>query len=361
MNKFLLSLFQICLSATLGFLFGLAMEKSKVYEPTSIKMQMVFQKFIMLKMFFAALATSTLSILILSLVFSQKYNEVFESYRSTLKNKSILIIVLGGSLLGMGIQISGACPGMVLVQLGAGVPWSWITFIGCLCGAFVHGICNSYIMRDVKGDAILSKSASELFFNVNPIFTRSAMIFVLASAVFVMEFFVPWDDEYEPGTGGKANNIFAYKGWPPSICGVLLGSLQFFSILFLSKSLGTSSSYSTLAGIPLISKKMQEKYPYLARFRTGIANWLTVIFVSSAILGGFASSFTSGVYGKSAGIQPYSAFVGGFLMVFGARIAGGCTSGHGISGASHQFIGSFIAVISMFSSAIILGFYVYFS
>ena len=35
--------------------------------------------------------------------------------------------------------------------------------------------------------------------------------------------------------------------------------------------------------------------------------------------------------------------------------------GHGISGASHQFLGSFLAVISMFSSAILLGFYVNFS
>lgn len=349
------SFFQILIAVTLGFVFGWAMEKSKVYEPTTIKKQMIFQKFIMLKMFFAALATSTISIILLSITFKQRYHQVFESYRASLKNKSILIVILGGSLLGMGIEISGACPGMVLVQLGAGVPWSWVTFIGALCGALVHGLCNSYIMRDVKGDLILSKTAFEVLHNINSLFTRISVVVILGISVFLMEFFIPWTTEYKQGT--NSSNIFTYEAWPPSICGILLGSLQFFSILFLNKSLGTSSSYSTLVSIPFASKSAQDKFQYLAKFRAGLSNWITVFFVSSAIIGGFVSSYVSGVFALSSGIHPYNAFLGGFLMVFGARIAGGCTSGHGISGAAHQFIGSFIAVISMFSSAILIGFY----
>ncbi|KAL1844614.1 hypothetical protein VTK73DRAFT_2173 [Phialemonium thermophilum] len=33
-------------------------------------------------------------------------------------------------------------------------------------------------------------------------------------------------------------------------------------------------------------------------------------------------------------VPPLSAFLGGLLMVVGSRMAGGCTSGHGISGMS---------------------------
>ncbi|MEM7039591.1 MAG: YeeE/YedE thiosulfate transporter family protein, partial [Bacteroidota bacterium] len=40
--------------------------------------------------------------------------------------------------------------------------------------------------------------------------------------------------------------------------------------------------------------------------------------------------------------------VGGFLVGFGARYAGGCTSGHAISGLSNLQIPSLIAVIGFF-------------
>jgi hypothetical protein len=47
------------------------------------------------------------------------------------------------------------------------------------------------------------------------------------------------------------------------------------------------------------------------------------------------------------------AFVGGFVLLFGARLAGGCTSGHGISGISQLAVGSVITVIFMFVGGII--------
>jgi len=46
------------------------------------------------------------------------------------------------------------------------------------------------------------------------------------------------------------------------------------------------------------------------------------------------------------------AFLGGFIMLFGARIAGGCTSGHGISGMAQLSVGSTIAVAAMFAGGI---------
>jgi len=82
-------------------------------------------------------------------------------------------------------------------------------------------------------------------------------------------------------------------------------------------------------------------------------------FTIGAVAGAFASSYPAGVFGKSVGVHPYNAFLGGFIMVFGARIAGGCTSGHGISGCSHQLIGSLITTASMFIGAIIIAFYAY--
>jgi uncharacterized membrane protein YedE/YeeE len=47
------------------------------------------------------------------------------------------------------------------------------------------------------------------------------------------------------------------------------------------------------------------------------------------------------------------AFLGGVLLLFGARLAGGCTSGHMISGISQLTVGSFIFGASIFASGIL--------
>ena len=49
---------------------------------------------------------------------------------------------------------------------------------------------------------------------------------------------------------------------------------------------------------------------------------------------------------------PAAVVVGGFLMLFGARIADGCTSGHGISGMAQLAVGSTVAVAAMFVGGI---------
>ncbi len=47
-------------------------------------------------------------------------------------------------------------------------------------------------------------------------------------------------------------------------------------------------------------------------------------------------------------------FAGGALAGFGTRLAGGCTSGHGLSGMSCLQLGSLIATLSFFTTAIVV-------
>jgi uncharacterized membrane protein YedE/YeeE len=53
-------------------------------------------------------------------------------------------------------------------------------------------------------------------------------------------------------------------------------------------------------------------------------------------------------------IRMVRAIGGGILLTIGSRMAGGCTSGHGISGMSMLSISSFITVAAMFSGGIAL-------
>jgi len=58
-------------------------------------------------------------------------------------------------------------------------------------------------------------------------------------------------------------------------------------------------------------------------------------------------------FGNHKAKRLVQAFIGGLLLLFGARFAGGCTSGHMISGISQLTVGSFVFGIAIFISGII--------
>ena len=59
-------------------------------------------------------------------------------------------------------------------------------------------------------------------------------------------------------------------------------------------------------------------------------------------------------FGEHKAKRLVQAFLGGVLLLFGARLAGGCTSGHMISGISQLTVGSFVFGVSIFASGIIV-------
>ena len=58
-------------------------------------------------------------------------------------------------------------------------------------------------------------------------------------------------------------------------------------------------------------------------------------------------------FGENKSKRLRQAFIGGVLLLFGARLAGGCTSGHMISGISQLTVGSFVFGAAIFASGII--------
>ena len=57
-------------------------------------------------------------------------------------------------------------------------------------------------------------------------------------------------------------------------------------------------------------------------------------------------------FGSTPAKRFAGAFFGGILLMIGARLAGGCTSGHGISGALQLAVSSWIFLITIFVSGI---------
>ena len=156
------------------------------------------------------------------------------------------------------------------------------------------------------------------------------------------------------------------KAWSPYVAGVLIGLLQIPAFLLVETALGTSSSYVTIAAhIAALFDGGIAKMDYLAKHMWGAKNLWQLAMVAGIAIGAFLSMHLSGarrqpvsrVWRKALGVESLTArapmaFAGGFIMVLGARIADGCTTGHGISGIAQLAVGSTVAVTAMFAGAI---------
>ncbi len=97
------------------------------------------------------------------------------------------------------------------------------------------------------------------------------------------------------------------------------------------------------------------------------------MLVIGVIVGAFLAAWTGGeITGRflpplwearfgedSTALRSAFAFVGGAIMAFGARMAGGCTSGHGISGALQLSVGSWVALICFFAGGVAVAMMMY--
>ncbi|MGI8602237.1 MAG: YeeE/YedE thiosulfate transporter family protein [Verrucomicrobiales bacterium] len=164
--------------------------------------------------------------------------------------------------------------------------------------------------------------------------------------------------------GVNAND---YDGtvWSPYAVGAGIGVLSWLTFYFADKAIGASSFYATIAGLigTFVARRHTQSLQYY-KSNPPRADW-GFFFVLSTILGGFIAAWTGGEFrnewlhpmwvdrfGGGIGLRAAVGFTGGVLMAFGARLAGGCTSGHGISGTLQLNAGSWLAVISMFIGGI---------
>jgi len=158
---------------------------------------------------------------------------------------------------------------------------------------------------------------------------------------------------------------FSLARWSPYLVGIFIGILSWLSFLISDKPLGASTAFARTSGMIekyFKSEKVLEN-EYYKEFKPVIDwEWMLVLgivigsFISSILSGQFQLQFLPEFWVAEFGQTPLLRFIvaliGGFFMGFGSRWAGGCTSGHGISGTLQLAISSWIAVIFFFIGGI---------
>lgn len=143
---------------------------------------------------------------------------------------------------------------------------------------------------------------------------------------------------------------FIMQPWPWWFSGILIGLTVPLLYILAGRSFGISTSLQQIGAVCLT----QSNLPYFKDFNKRKGMWL-LFFVGGIVVGGFvATQFLSAApieflpesYLSIGGAVRL--LIGGFLIGFGARYAGGCTSGHAITGIANLNWPSLVATIFFF-------------
>ncbi len=169
-------------------------------------------------------------------------------------------------------------------------------------------------------------------------------------------------------------DILFSEPWPWYVAGPLIGLYVPLFLLFANKRFGVSSTMRDFCAACVPTRRDYFNYDWKSQ------SW-NLLFIGGIFLGGlihgqwmnqgFAVDISAATQQdlKEMGIHQFNEFIpsslfnwhmlteptgwiflvlGGFLVGFGARYAGGCTSGHGIMGLSYLQLASLIAIIGFF-------------
>ena len=168
--------------------------------------------------------------------------------------------------------------------------------------------------------------------------------------------------------------------------GLLLGAAFLLAVAFV-KPIGVSTQFVIADGIiwnlfsdKVVQKTAESKSGYASpnaylnksggKYAKNIANPLnyTLVFVIAMVVGAFLSSRIGGPkptsldrsapevwrqrFGESPALRYVTVFFAGLLVLFGARLAGGCTSGHMMSGMMQTSLSGYLFAIGAFAAAV---------
>lgn len=187
----------------------------------------------------------------------------------------------------------------------------------------------------------------------------------------------------KPGGTFAAMNAFVEwvsQPWPWYVAGPIIGLMVPLHLILLNRTFGISSSFRHLCAACIPNNLEFLNHDWKRE------SW-NLVFAGGILIGSFlavtvfpwyepiALSEAAATRMNELGIQDLSGqhpkalfsweamanwrtllFVlgGGFLVGFGTRYAGGCTSGHAIMGLSHFQLPSFVAVLGFFTGGLIM-------
>jgi len=146
-----------------------------------------------------------------------------------------------------------------------------------------------------------------------------------------------------------------------------IGILSWGAFAIVNHPLGISTALSSVSGVCAIPAMGSEAVQHNAYWARHPFAWNGgMLFLGGTLLGSLLSVLVSGTFrvekvpvvwkqffGPSTARRMVGAFLGGMVVMYGARMAGGCTSGHGISGSLQLALSSWVFFLVMFAFGVL--------
>nr|POE77806.1 hypothetical protein CFP56_09449 [Quercus suber] len=267
--------------------------------------------------------------------------------------------VVGGTLIGVGMALSGACPGTVVVQIATGISSGLWVALGGVLGAGVYialkpslSFPRVSVTRDTR-NARHTKAGITPSTIADALHTNEGMVLYGWETMCAAGLYITKHIQSNPI---KAT-VLVDSLWG----GPLIGLAQAASVIMNGHSIGVSGVYEGLAYMamklfryPFSSTK--RRWPQLQitpsmSFAAGIYTAAYLLASSNPVMPTTAQAFAA-----DDAVRPLTAVIAGAMMVFGARLGGGCTSGHAISGLATFSISSLVTTAAMFAAGVAVTF-----
>jgi len=247
--------------------------------------------------------------------------------------------ILGGLMVGLGMTLTGACPGTVLVQLTTGIRSGWYVLAGGVLGGILYTRFSDYLHSNQICDTSNTKLTVHSKFGIE---TRYAILaYELLCLVFI---------SLVTALGPKGTSVPLH----PLLGGALIGAAQAASLILTGNPVGVSTGYEVVGLYFWRTLKSLSGHNLKG---TPLPPLKSVYFAAGIIAGSqvMVRSVPPAIFETGADISAFRGMIGGLTMVLGARLAGGCSSGHGISGMSLLSTSSFLTIGTAFAWGGLLG------
>lgn len=324
-----------------GFLFGAILQSARLNKYNTISGMARLEDFTVAKAIAVAVGVG-------AILLSIEIGLGFATFH--IKPFLLVGIGIGGLIFGVGMAILGYCPGTLPVSLGEGSMDALVGIIGGICGGIVYTLIQPSIQGMLGPD--LGKLSLESAMGGGSFYY--ILVFIFGSLLVGIAFLL-----------NKIERTKNYNWLYAGIGLAVLDCIVFLTSMF-DRPIGASTTYpfvgDTLTGLTINNYFTAIEKP---------GKW-ELIFLAGAMLSGLVISLLrkdfkiklihsgwSKTEGTSRSKRIIWAFVGGFIMLIGARMAGGCTSGHVISGGMQMAVSSLLFGAFVFAGLLVTGKYFY--
>jgi len=258
-------------------------------------------------------------------------------------------IVLGGLIFGTGMAILGYCPGTVMVSAGEGSLDAMVGILGGLAGGLVYTLVLpsvSILLGPNIGTWSLYTALGDSPLLFYPVMLLCGLVFIVTAFVIHR-----LDKSHD-------------KSW--IIAGTGIAILAAIIFHFDDRPIGASTFFPYVAD-NVFGAVHNDYFKQISK----PGSW-EVLFLAGGLLSGLVISLIRKDFkirmihdnwekykGNNFGKRAFWAFFGGFILIFGARMAGGCTSGHVISGGIQLAASSLAFAVFVFAGLLLTGKFFY--